>query len=124
MFIHYCQVEALLLYSLNTQSAFPRMLESISGHKLSMLTANLVTLGCEMNEETEQKMTRHRLEGNPKCRGNILKHIAAGKYKLSVSTQSHQFSLCQTYRQRCREDKGTKMKVCIKKAKIRSLIII
>ena len=38
------------------------MLETVRGHKLSMLTANLVTLGCEMSEETEQRMTRHRLE--------------------------------------------------------------
>ena len=44
------------------QNWISRMLESVSGHKLNMLTANLVTLGCEMNGETEQRMTRHRLE--------------------------------------------------------------
>ena len=44
------------------QNWISRILESISGHKLSMLTANVVILGCEMSGETEQRMTKHRLE--------------------------------------------------------------
>lgn len=38
------------------------MLETIRGHKSSLLTANLVTLGCEFSGETEQSMSRHKWE--------------------------------------------------------------